>query len=562
MGEHSTPSHDWLASYSRELRQVDDYSGLVTLVRAKLEERFSLTNAWLYVFEWEDDDHAVLVAAAGSKASAIETELPVAPLAGDWLISALRRDEGPIVIADAMATQGNPEVAARLGNRTVVNVPIGVVDHALGVLGGGTFGDEGPVQLDEQAIAELTLLANVTSVAVARLVLRSRDTARSQLQARLAQRQRLESLGLLAGGVAHDFNNLLTVLRASLRFIGEGPLTDAQQKDLRVASEAERAASALTKRLLTLGRQEPPRFENADINHVTHEFLRLVERVLPAHIQTDFVAGVSLPRLRIDAHQIEQLLMNLALNARDAMPEGGRLTIETQQVVVNGDYRRAHPWAKEGRYVLLTVADTGVGMPPEVVERVFEPFFTTKDKSQGTGLGLAVTWGIVQEHGGMVHCYSEPGLGTSFKIYLPAGEVAATDIGSKVVGAVRGGHERILVADDQPQVRAILCRILARAGYDVTSVADGTEAVAAATREPFDLHLFDAVMPHLNGGEAIEQIRALRPEARFLLVSGYGGESLPRQFPEGEGLEVISKPFEPDAVLRAVRAKLDSNGAR
>src|SRR5262249_40362338 len=154
----------------------------------------------------------------------------------------------------------------------------------------------------------------------------------------------------------------------------------------------------------------------------------------------------------------------LALNARDAMPDGGRITFETQQVVINGDYRRAHPWAKEGRYVLLTVSDTGVGMPPEVVERVFEPFFTTKAKGEGTGLGLAVTWSIVQQHAGMVHCCSEPGRGTAFKIYRPAGEQAAADVGTKVVGAVPTGTERVLVADDQFHVLGIVARILTKAG--------------------------------------------------------------------------------------------------
>ncbi|HET7544137.1 MAG TPA: ATP-binding protein [Polyangiaceae bacterium] len=557
MAEPADRSRNWLGSYARELRRIDDYAGLVGLVQREFAARFGLSNAWLYVFEWEDDERAILVAAAGWKAAAIEKELPVAPVAGDWLVAALQADEGPVVIADAREIEGNPEVARRLGNRTVVNLPIGVVDHALGVLGGGTFEDEGPVPIDADAVADLVQLANITSVAIARLVLRSRDAARSKLQGRLSQRQRLESLGLLAGGVAHDFNNLLTVIRASIGFIGEGPLTEAQRADLAIATDAERAASVLTKKLLTLGSQEPPRFESADINQVTRDFLRLVDRVIPPHVEIDFVAGTGLPKLRIDSRQIEQVLMNLTLNARDAMPGGGRLTIETREVVVNGEYRRAHPWAKPGRYVLLSVTDTGCGMPPEVVERVFEPFFTTKDKSKGTGLGLAVTWGVVQQHGGMVHCYSEVGLGTSFKIYLPAGEIAATEVGNKLAGAVPGGSERILVADDQPQVLAILTRILGRAGYAVTAVSNGAEAVEAAARETFDLYLFDAVMPVLSGGEAVERIRATHPNARFLMVSGYGGDALPQSL-EAQDIELISKPFEPDGLLRAVRARLDA----
>ncbi|HVZ75554.1 MAG TPA: ATP-binding protein [Polyangia bacterium] len=548
----------WLLAFSRELRHVDDYDALVELVRREVSARFGLTNAWLYVFEREGDDQAVLVAAAGAKAAAIKEHLPIAPLAGDWLMTALRRDEGPIVIPDAAAMEGNPEVARTLGNRTVVNMPIGVVDHALGVLGAGTFGDEGPVTIDAEAVSHFVQLANLASVAVARLVLRQRDDAQLALQARLAQRQRLESLGLLAGGVAHDFNNLLTVIRASVGFVAAGPLTEEQRNDLKLIADAEQSATALTRKLLMLGRQEKPTFESADINVVVRDFLRLLDRVLPASIRTDFVTGSVLPRLRIDRHQLEQVLMNLALNARDAMPKGGRLTFETQQVVVNGDYRRAHPWAKPGRYVLVTVTDTGAGMPADVVERVFEPFFTTKPKGEGTGLGLAVAWGIVQEHGGMLHCYSEVGVGTSFKIYLPEAEQPASQVPSKLAGAVPRGHERILVADDQPHVLAVFERVLKGAGYQVTGVGNGAEALVAASQASFDLHVLDAVMPALSGREACERIRATRPEARFLFTSGYGGDALPAEFLRDLDIEVIAKPFDPDAFLRAVRAALDA----
>jgi len=549
---------DWITCFARELRHIDDYQSLVELARREMAARFGLSNAWLYVFEREEDEQAVLVAAAGPKARDIEAQLPIAPIAGDWLMTALRRDQGPIVIADATNVPGNPDVARRLGNRTVVNMPIGVVEHALGLLGGGTFGDEGPVPIDAAALTDLVQLAHIASVAIARLVLRSRDAARLSLQMRLAQRQRLESLGLLAGGVAHDFNNLLSVIRASVGFIGAGELSLAQKADLVTISDAASRAASLTRKLLVFGRQEPPSFENADLNAVVRDFLRLSARLLPANVQVDFVAGAALPRLLIDSRQLEQVLMNLALNARDAMPSGGRITIETQQVVVNGEYRRAHPWAKPGRYVLLSVGDTGGGIPPEIIERVFEPFFTTKAQGEGTGLGLAITWGIVHQHGGMVHCYSEVGVGTSFKIYLPAAETSASEVGSKVQGAVPRGDERVLVADDEPAVLSILGRLLRGAGYLVTEATNGAEAVAAATRENFDLHLLDAIMPQLSGREACERIRVFKPEARFLFISGYGGDALPEVFLKDHRIEILAKPFDPDALLRAVRATLDA----
>ncbi len=561
MADGRTPDPGWLFAFARDLRRIDDYDSLVELVRSELGARFGLTNAWLYVFEREDDEHAVLVAAAGAKAEAIRKELPIAPIAGDWLIASLRRDEGPIVIPDARAVEGNPEVVQRLGNRTVINMPIGVVDHALGILGCGTFDDEGPVPIDAAALSDFVQLGNMASVAIARLVLRSRDVARVSLQAQLAQRQRLESLGLLAGGVAHDFNNLLTVIRASVGFISEGALSESQRDDLSLIADAEQSATHLTKKLLMLGHQEAPAFESADLNKVVREFLRLLERVIPASIQRDFVEGTMLPKLRIDPRQLEQVLMNLALNARDAMPSGGRLTIETREVVVNGDYRRAHPWAKPGRYVLLTVSDTGVGMPPEVVARAFEPFFTTKPKGEGTGLGLSVTWGIVQQHGGMVNCYSEVGVGTTFKIYLPAAEVQASSVGRRIDGAVPGGSERILIADDQPHVLAVLRRVLTTAGYAVTAVSDGVNAIEVASAQTFHLHILDAVMPTLSGRETCERIRAVRPGARFLFTSGYGGDALPASFLKDMRIDVIAKPFDPDTMLRAVRATLDAPGS-
>lgn len=557
MGVHVISN--WLHAFSSDLRGVDDYAALIALVRNTLHARFGLSNAWLYVFERDDDEQAVLVAASGTRAEAIWKELPVAPIAGDWLIAALRRNEGPIIIPDATLVEGNPEVAQRLGNRTVVNMPIGVLDKALGILGGGTFGDEGPVPIDEAAVSDFIQLATIASMAVARLVLRARDNAHVQLQAQLAQRQRLESLGLLAGGVAHDFNNLLMVIRASVGFLARGQITDAQRSDLDRIAEAEKSAAQLTRKLLMLGHQEAPSFQTADINTIVADFLQLLERVIPAHIQTDFVAGAALPRLHVDRHQLEQVLMNLALNARDAMPTGGRLMIETQQVVINGDYRRAHPWAKPGRYVLLSVNDTGGGMPAEVRDRVFEPFFTTKPLGQGTGLGLAVTWGIVQQHGGMIHCYSEVGVGTSFKIYLPAADIPASDVGSKIMGAVPRGSEHILLADDQPHVLTALTRVLSDAGYVVTPVANGQDAISAASNELFALHILDSVMPRLTGREAFERIRALRPDAKFLFTSGYGGDALPSSFLKEHGLEMVQKPFDPDALLRIIRAKLDSD---
>ena len=544
-------------AFSRQLRRVDSYDELIELIRQDVRARIGLSNAWLYVVEHEDDTQLVLVATAGSRAERIRELAPVLPRAGDSMIEALLRDQAPIVIADAQLG-AFPEVTRVLGNRTTINLPMSVVDHSLGVLGCGTFGDEGVVEINEIHKHYLQQLANISSIALARLVLRKRDGERSNLERRLAQRHRLESLGLLAGGVAHDFNNLLTVVRMSTEELAKSPLNEAQRADLELIRDSERSASKLTQELLVLGRRQNLVTEMADINQVVVEFNRLLSRLLPATIEIDFIAGAALPKVPLDPRQLEQVLMNLALNARDAMPGGGRVVIETQQVLVNGEYRRAHPWAKQGRYVLLTVTDTGMGMSADVRERLFEPFFTTKNPGEGTGLGLAVVWGIIQQHGGMIHCYSEVGHGTAFKLYFPAAVQSASRIGSKVPQPIPRGVESILVADDQAHVSFVVKRALEGAGYRVTTVADGAAALALAQTRDFDLYLLDAIMPGLSGRAVCERIRAQKPGARFLFASGYGAETLPAAFLEDLGIRLIPKPLDPETLVRTVREVLDA----
>ncbi len=558
-----TPIDCSLTTFARELCRIDDYDALIELVRRELGARLGLTNAWLYVVESEDDAQAVLVSVAGPNAAAIRHELPVASAAGDWLVTALRRDEGPIVIPDARQLPENPDVARRLDNRTVVNVPIGIVDRALGILGGGTFGDEGAVPIDAGANAYLLHLGNLASVAIARLSLRARDEARARLQIERAQKQRLESVGLLAGGVAHDFRNLLTVIRNSAGFIRAEPLSEAQRKDLAVLEDAERSASALTGKLLMLGRDEPPCLVVAEVNDVVTGCLPHLQQVLPPDVRITFTGAEGLPPLRLDPHQLEEVLANMAVNARDAMSGAGHLVLSTQVVTIDEGDRRAHPSAKTGSYVRLTVADDGCGMSPEVVERAFEPFFTTKPQGEGTGLGLAVSWGVVQQHGGFIHCVSEVGAGTTFEIYLPVVE----EIGPQAAppdeaSAPPGGTERILFADDQPYLLDIVARVLSRAGYSVVAVANGAAAVAAAAREKFDLHVLDAIMPVMSGREACERIRAARPEAQFLFISGFSGAALPVSFLAELGIKVLPKPFDAATLLREVRATLDAAAGR
>jgi CheY-like chemotaxis protein len=248
----------------------------------------------------------------------------------------------------------------------------------------------------------------------------------------------------------------------------------------------------------------------------------------------------------------------LCLNARDAMPSGGRLTISSELVTLDGAFVAAHPWARHGHYVLLTVTDTGTGMSAATMERIFEPFYTTKGEGRGSGLGLAVCRGITEQHGGLLHVYSELGIGTTFKVYLPIASRGPRTTDAATPATSRAGTERVLVADDQAHVLRVVTRILTRAGYRVVGVSDGRAAVEAATREAFDLVMLDAVMPELGGREAFLQIRAARPDVRVLFASGYGAEELTARFLSDTDAPLLRKPFDPDTLLRAVRAVLDA----
>jgi CheY-like chemotaxis protein len=314
-------------------------------------------------------------------------------------------------------------------------------------------------------------------------------------------------------------------------------------------------ARDLTRQLLAISRTQDLDLRPLELNAQLGQLVGLLRRVLPETINIDCIQGAHLPLVEGDAAQLDQVFMNLCINARDAMPQGGQLTIETEHVLVNGKYTEAHPWAKPGRYVLVTVTDTGSGMTPEEVERVFDPALTTKDGQVASGLGLAVTYGIVHQHNGMLHCYSEPGVGTTFKVYLPAFERLASSVGTKL-SLVPSGSERVLVAEDDASVRGVVVRILTRGGYQVSAVDCGDAACRLAALESFDLILLDVVMPGMSCQATVERLRVQLPHARILLSSGYSAGANITALQEQTGLTLLRKPYDPDQLLRSVRAAL------
>lgn len=385
-------------------------------------------------------------------------------------------------------------------------------------------------------------------------------TRRKELEKQLRQAQRMESIGQLAGGVAHDFNNLLQAIMGSTEILerGLGAQSPWLQELETIRLTGERAA-ALTRQLLAFSRQTIITPNVCDPNALVEDLLPIIKRLMPELIQTDFIPGRGAGLIFVDKTQFEQVLLNLCVNARDAMmPQGGAITIETVQVVVNGAYVQAHPWAKKGRYVLLSVTDSGTGMTPEVIARAFEPFFTTKPQGKGTGLGLSTVYGIVKQHGGMVNLYSEPGNGTTVKLYFPVAEQRAADVGPRVAGPVRGGSEKVLVVEDDREVRNVVADVLRSFGYNVIPASDGHEAMEIIREDSaLQLVLSDVVMPNMGGRELMEAARLLRPNLRFLLTSGYSENAVHHGFILDPTINFLSKPYGMDTLARKVRETLD-----
>lgn len=386
------------------------------------------------------------------------------------------------------------------------------------------------------------------------------EKERRALEERLNQSQRLESLGQLAGGVAHDFNNLLAVILNYATFAAEDVADhDAVRSDLEAIRTAAERAARLTQQLLTFARRGSIQPEVLDLNGVVDDVKTLLSRTIGEHVCLDVRFAPLLPAVHVDRGQIEQVLMNLAVNARDAMPDGGTLTIETNTIELEAENARLRPHVGAGLYVQLTVSDTGLGMTADVAAQAFEPFFTTKPKGQGSGLGLATVYGIVAAAGGATSVYSEPGLGTTIRIYLPALDGAVPQAQRRLVSHPAHGDGRtVLVVEDEPAMRAVTARILARSGYAVLQAANGDEALAVAAHHDCDLLLTDVVMPAMSGPELASRMRQRRPGLKVLFMSGYShGVLAPRGVLDRE-IELIEKPFDPAQLLERVESVLST----
>jgi PAS domain S-box-containing protein len=389
-------------------------------------------------------------------------------------------------------------------------------------------------------------------------------TQRRQLESQLRHAQKLEAIGQVAGGVAHDFNNVLAAIRSCAELVlGELDHGVVQREELTEILRAAERGTALTRQLLAFSRKQVLRPVICDLNQIVSDFEKMLRRVIGRDVDLVTELSASLGRVKVDPGQIEQVLMNLAVNARDAMPQGGKLTISTGNALLEEAYAETHNGVTPGPYVVLAVSDSGSGMSKEVQARMFEPFFTTKERGKGTGLGLSTVYGIVQQSGGHVFVYSELGRGTCFKIYLPYCEGAVEKPLKSEVKALAPtmGHETILLVEDDPALRRIASRILTRAGYQVLVASNPREAlqIGGAHHKVIDLLLTDVVMPEMSGTELADILGQRRKEMKVLFMSGYSGNAAVRHGSIPTGAHFLEKPFGPESLERKVQEVLGSS---
>ena len=393
----------------------------------------------------------------------------------------------------------------------------------------------------------------------ARIVLANDVTHRSALEEQLRQTQKMDAVGQLAGGVAHDFNNLVTVIQAHAQFLEEEiGAADPLREDVAAIRQASSRAAGLTRQLLAFSRKQLLQPRLLDLSAVARDAEGMLRRLIGEDISVVTRLGSDLEAVLADVGQLEQVLVNLALNSRDAMPGGGTLVIETRAVDFDGDYTDLHAPVAPGRYIMLAVTDSGCGMDEATRKRIFEPFFTTKEPGKGTGLGLATVYGIVKQSGGYIWCYSEPGRGTTFKVYLPVA-AASAEAAAPSEAAALPGTETILVVEDEAPLRSIARRVLTRQGYRVLDAQDGHAALQliAEYRGRIDLVVTDMVMPGLNGRALAERLAAAGCDAPVLYMSGYTDDDIVRRGLLQPGLAFLQKPFSPNSLAQAVRSTLE-----
>ncbi len=390
------------------------------------------------------------------------------------------------------------------------------------------------------------------------------EEKRQKLESQLLHAQRIESVGQLAGGIAHDFNNLLTPIIGYTELIADSfPPDDSRLEMLQTVRTAADRAKVLAKQLLAFSRKQVLEMRQVNLGPILEHFEKILRRTIRENIQISMQIEKNLREILADSGQIEQIVMNLSVNAQDAMPTGGTLSISLENLVADQQFAEQHIDLPVGEYVRLSVSDTGTGIPKDLQAHVFEPFFTTKETGKGTGLGLSTVYGIVKQHGGQIFLYSEPGHGTTFRLYFPAvcAKTAAARSETEVLVPLsnRRNNETIMVVEDSDLIRELICRVLKKLGYQVIESSGAETCFDLAKRHAGPIHLLltDVVMPNMNGKEVYEELRLLRPQIKVIFMSGYARDVIAHHGVLDQGTQYLAKPFTLQQLEEKIRTVLD-----
>ena len=470
--------------------------------------------------------------------------------------AALLASSWDIVICDWYLPRFNALEAMRVLKDTGQDIPFIIVS--------GTVGEEAAVEAVRKGASDYVLKDQLGRLAPAverELRERKLHAALARSEEQLRQAQKMEAVGRLAGGVAHDFNNILSVILSYSELIkAELSPEDPLRSDVEEICKAGKRAADLTRQLLMFSRQQLVEPRVLDLGEVLAGVDKMLQRILGEDVELVTLRSPSLGRVRADAGSIEQVMMNLVVNARDAMPTGGTLTIETSNVFLDEDYAREHFGVRPGPHVMLAVSDTGVGMDKETHAKMFEPFFTTKPKDKGTGLGLSIVFGIVQQCGGSISVHSKPRSGTTFKVFLPCVDAEVEGARRSRPPAALRGSETVLLVEDDEAVRGVARGILQRQGHRVLEARNAEEAIALVERskDPIHLLLTDVVMPRTSGPELAKALAKIQPRIRVLCMSGYTDDSIVRHGVLEGGMAYLQKPITSATLTRKVREVLDA----
>jgi signal transduction histidine kinase len=466
------------------------------------------------------------------------------------LEAALTRQEWEVVISDYSMPHFSGIDALQLIREKQLDTPFIFVS--------GTLGEESAVAALKNGAQDYVMKGNLHRLVPAiqrelREVAARRE--RKQLEQHVHQLQKFEAIGQLAGGIAHDFNNVLGAILGWAELACNDAPRDSRlyERLQKIRDQAQRAAG-LTAQLLAFARRQVLQRKRISLNALVEEGTKLLRRVIAEHIEMRMITAPDLRTTVADPAQLDQVLMNLCLNARDAMPNGGQLTLTTENVELGQDFARRYAYARPGSYILLSVTDTGTGMDPETMQHIFEPFFTTKEMGKGTGLGLATVYGVVKQHGGIITCESQPGRGTTFYVYLPADAGTPEDHEAESHQSARSGSETVLLAEDHDGLRQSAQEMLETLGYQVLAASNGAEAVELFRQhaDRINIVVLDAVMPVLSGPDAHMQMTAIRPGARVIYTTGYASEATTLAAMRETGVPILQKPYSPKSLTQLI----------